>query len=220
MGGGGCHRDRSRAWGSGWEGSGSASHWLYGRAAFSTSTCAVAPRRGRCEARELGVPAGASGDPAGMSVYWRLPAPPRERSGEAEPLMQLWVEPATEAPATPPPLLPGLRRRGPSDRYWCPSANVHGEAGPGQAGKGRRLEARRAHLLRACMTMDELGWELEPQTSTCGFFSVSGYLWGWLWERWIVLSVYTWGSSWDGLQSQPNRLVFSAPGIEQTMQGR
>lgn len=39
--------------------------------------------------RELGVPAGASGDRAGTSVSCRLPAPPREGSGEAEPLVQL-----------------------------------------------------------------------------------------------------------------------------------
>lgn len=182
MGGGGCHRDRSMAWGSGWEGSGSASHWLHGRAAVSSSTCAVVPRRGRCKARELGVPAGVSGDRAGTSASWRLPAPPREGSGEAEPLGQLWVEPTTEAPTTPPPLLPGLRRRGPSDRYRSPNANVHREAGPGQAGKGRRLQPRRANLLGACMTVDEPGWELEPQTSMCRLFSASGYLRDWILE--------------------------------------
>lgn len=101
----------------------------------SSSTCAVASRRGRCEAQTLGVQAGASGDRAGTGTSWRLPAPPGEESGEAEPPVQLRVEPATQAPATPPPLLPVLRGRGRATGTDVPES-VHREAEPGRGREG------------------------------------------------------------------------------------
>lgn len=119
----------------------------------SSNTCAVALRRGLCKAQALGVPARASRDRAGTGASWRLPALPGEESREAEP-------PPPPTPCSSGSNLPRrrpLRRRhcclccaDPADRHVLMSLRVStGRPGPGEAGKGRRLKARTAHLLGA-----------------------------------------------------------------------
>lgn len=154
----------------------------------SSSTCAVAPRRGRLRSPGAG---GSGRGLWGPSWGCRVPAAPgssRRGSSEAEPPVLLGVEPATQAPTTPPPLLPVLRGPGRATGTdvprECPRGGRAG-ARPGRGGgwrRGRRISS-------GGMTADERGRELEPGTSACGFFSASVYLWGWLWG--IVLSVYT-----------------------------
>lgn len=101
----------------------------------SSSTCAVAPRRGRLRSPGAG---GSGRGLWGPSWGCRVPAAPgssRRGSSEAEPPVLLGVEPATQAPTTPPPLLPVLRGPGRATGTDVP-ASVHGEAGPGRGREG------------------------------------------------------------------------------------